>query len=530
MGNADALTAQRRLVEALADPACYPHAVDGVRLIETHISFVLLTGQFAYKIKKCVNLGFVDYSSLALRHHFCEEEVRLNRRLAPGLYLGVVAISGSPTSPQLGNGEAIEYAVKMVEFAQGDLLEQRLANHTLSTQHVRSLAHTLAAFHLAAPALAGPDPLPTDPSPASIWSALDATFAALRASVPTELLASLRTGMHTEFDQHINQFAQRKTQGWIRDCHGDLHLGNVLLIGDAPAAFDCIEFSAELRWIDVISDLAFLMMDLAAHGWPEFGWHLLNGWLEETADYEGLHLLRFYLCYRATVRAMVASLRAAASPADARSTQAELGKQARYLDYARELIRPKPGFILVTHGFSASGKTALAQEVAGRLGAVCLRSDVERKRLHGLPALARSGSALDGGIYTAEASAATYQQLAALADAVLTAGYPVIVDAACLLHWQREIFATLARRTRVAFFILDCHAPLTTLQQRILSRQGDASEATADVLARQIETAEDFAEDEKECVIGVDCSMAQTDMQVAEIAKRLSAPGKPVPS
>jgi aminoglycoside phosphotransferase family enzyme/predicted kinase len=510
MAGEASLASQRRLVEALRDPGRYPHPVETVELIETHISFVLLAGAFAYKIKKAVDLGFVDYLSLERRRFFCFEELRLNARLAPALYLEVCAIAGGAEEPCFGEaGAAIEYAVKMSRFDPRDLFERALADGRLKPALIEGLAHRLAAFH----AEAGRAPPGADHgSPGVVWTQLENCLATLWAQpdIDPSRLKALDAWCRVEHEKRTEAIARRKADGFVRECHGDLHLGNLVLHGGEALAFDGIEFNASLRWIDVISDLAFAVMDFAAHGRADLGWRLLGAWLEHSGDFAGLELLRFYEVYRALVRAEVACLRGA-SP-------------ARHLDCAEALIAPARPFLLITHGFSASGKSRLARALAPRLGAVRLRSDVERKRSAGLAPLARSGSSLDSDLYCEEATHQTYQRLRSLAELGLAAGYPVIVDAACLKTWQRRLFSGLARDKGLPFAILDCRAPAGELRQRLVAREhrgGDASEATLEVLAGQREGAEAFDDGERRCALDADTG-GRSDALVAALEWRIA--------
>ncbi len=457
-----------------------------VRLAETHISWVLMDGEHAFKIKKPVNFGFVDFSSLQARRRFCEEEVRLNRRLAAELYLGVVAIRGSPEAPSFdGDGEPIEYAVKMRQFAAGELLSERLAAGTLTSQHVDRLAHKLAEFHETADV--APEGSAFGTAGTVVATALQ-TLAGLEAQGMEGACAELRRWLESQARPLEPAWTQRKAQGRIRECHGDLHLGNAVVLQEQVTAFDCIEFDPALRWIDVISDTAFLVMDLVAHGRRDLGLRFLNAWLEGTGDYPGLPVLRWYLVCRAMVRALVQRLQ----PAPAASTP-------DYLGVALELARPGQPRLMITHGVSGSGKSYFSQRLLEQAGAIRIRSDVERKRLFGMKALERSEDRVDS-IYTPDATRRTYARLLELACVALDAGYPVIVDAAFLREEERSRFAAAARERGVPFAILACHAPTETLRERVRAREqrgDDPSEAGMDVLEAQRSYGEPLGEIER---------------------------------
>lgn len=497
---------QARLVGALR--AALPQPVE---VVETHISWVLLTGDFAYKIKKSVDFGFLDFSTLDKRRFYCQEELHLNRRLSPQLYLDVVAIAGSADTPALnGNGEAIEYAVQMRRFPQAAQLDAMLANGALQPAHIDAIARKIAAFHQNT-AIAGADS--HYGTPEAIHQPARQNFAQIRARLANaadrEKLRCLEAWSEGEFQRLAVIFAERKQHGFIRECHGDLHLANLALFEGEIAPFDCIEFNANLRWVDVISEIAFLAMDLHDKKRPDLAWRLLNAYLEQTGDHKGLALLRYYLAYRALVRAKVACLRCEAAIAEG----AALEGCRDYLALAESFTRQTRPAIIITHGLSGSGKTTAAGELAMTFGAIHLRSDIERKRLYGLAADARSGSGIDGGLYTAEGHRRTYDKLAELAQAIVAAGYPVIVDAAFLRQAERAAFRQLATDSQILFVILDFQAPTETLRQRIVARGQagiDASEATLAVLERQLATAEPLTADEKTRAMRIDVRQTPT--------------------
>jgi len=483
----------------LADPACYDHAVGRVQLIETHISWVLLTGEYAYKIKKPVNLGFLDFSTLALRQRACADEVRLNRRLAAETYLGVVAIAGNADAPQVnGQGEAIEYAVKMRQFPLDAVLDRLDERGELGAVQIDQLAARLAQFHLGECARAPADSPWGEPDAIAQPVAENFQLLASHLNDPAESqrLAALHDWSSAEHARLTPLMRERKCNGWIRECHGDLHLGNIAWVNEQILIFDCIEFSTTLRWIDVISEVAFCFMDLLHRQHRNLAMRFLNAWLEASGDYAGVPLLRYYAVYRALVRAKVATLRAGqVDGSDAGASRAEV---LACLQLAENLSQNMPARLWITHGLSGSGKTTLTQLLLQDQGMIRLRSDVERKRLVGLDALAHSGGEA-GGLYTQEASHRTYAHLARLAEKLLDAGWAVIVDAAFLMRWQRDLFREITQRRDVYFRILDIQADYAKLRERITLRaaQGkDASEADLRVLQQQIETMQPLGTDE----------------------------------
>lgn len=490
------------LVEALKRSECYPHPIDRIDLIETHLSWVLLTGQYAYKIKKPVDLGFADFTTLERRRRFCEEEVRLNGRHAPSIYLGVAEIRDTPSGPALhGDGPVMEYAVRMRQFPQDALADRQLSTGALTIDHVRALAARVAAFHARAAVSSayaprgGPDSV--------LGTALENIAQMLRLRVEGADLRSLQALWRwTEhgFPVLRETAVWRHEQGYVRECHGDLHLGNLALIDGALTPFDGIEFNDDLRWIDVASDAAFVVMDFAAHGRDDLAGIFLDAYLEHTGDYRGLGMMRFYLVYRALVRAKVALLR---QPADRAGFH-------RYLETAQRCTRRGAGAVIVMHGLSGSGKTTVAGALAAALGAIRVRSDVERKRLAGLSPLAGSGSGMETGLYTGDATRETYARLRSAATSIVQGGYPAVVDAAFLRHWQRELLRRAADEAGVPFVIVSLSADTDTLRERIRTRRAggaDASEASEPVLQHQIERQEPLSQDEQLSTLSLDSAL-----------------------
>ncbi|MHB1215254.1 MAG: bifunctional aminoglycoside phosphotransferase/ATP-binding protein [Thiobacillus sp.] len=498
---------QPELIRSLQDPASYDHAAGPVRLIETHISWVLLTGEFAYKIKKPLDLGFLDFSSLDKRLHACCDEVQLNRRLAPATYLDVVPITGTPVAPRVnGTGETLEYAVKMRQFPPDATLDRLAAQGMLTARQVEAIAATVARFHLEGCARAAAD----SPwgSPEKVWQPVAQNFQQivprLTGSADRRQLDALRRWSETEHARLTPLMAARKRDGFVRECHGDLHLGNLAWVDDALLVFDCIEFNPELRWIDIQSEAAFCYMDLLQRGHADRAWLFLNGWLEKTGDHAGLALLRYYAVYRALVRVKVAVLRAGQIAGAAHDDA--LAEARAILQLATALTRPPPLRLDITHGLSGSGKTTVTQQLMQTPGAIRLRSDVERKRLVGLDALARSGSGVGQTLYAAAATQHTYDHLARLAGKILDTGWPVIVDATFTARWQRDLLRETARTRKVEFRILDFPVPVATLRERIIQRArdgSDASEADLAVLQHQLDTEEPLADDEQADMVSV---------------------------
>ena len=474
----------------------------GALRIETHISYVLLAGGQAWKIKKAVNLGFLDFSALKRREFFCREELRLNRRSAPSLYLDVLPLTGTPVRPQIGGiGPAMDWVLHMRAFEQAGLWDRMAHAGTLRVEHVDAGIDALCALHRDA-AVASPD----DPvgQAAQVRAPLLDSLGALPAMCPEPAdLASLAalTAWETEaFAALRTVFDERERAAWVRECHGDLHLGNITQFEGRTLLFDCLEFSAALRWTDVMSDLAFVTMDLHAHGLPRLAQRWINAHVEHSGDPDGLRVLRYYQVHRALVRAKVAALRDAQHVARGEA-QADTQRSARhYLDVALGFTRPRKTVLMVTHGLSGSGKTTLTQSLLEQCGAIRFRADVERKRLFGLEALAPSDAAMKPRLYGPAATQATYSRLLLLAATALQSGWSVILDATFLLAEQRQQARALAERLHVHWLILDFQAGEPLLRQRVRERAergDDASEADLAVLEHQLATVEALSDAER---------------------------------
>jgi aminoglycoside phosphotransferase family enzyme/predicted kinase len=459
-------------------------------------------------------LGFVDFSTLAKRHFFCQEELRLNRRLAPQLYLDVVALYGPPERPRWhGPGAPMEYAVKMTQFVQDTLLSHLVEAGKLHAAHIDVLAHEVSAFHAR---IAIADPLSRFGTPETIYHPVQENFQHLFDTLDDPVRQAhardIEAWCQRTFATHRLEFIARKRDGFVRECHGDMHLGNMILLNAAVIIFDCLEFNDDLRWIDVASEVAFLTMDLADRGRPDLAHRFINGYLEATGDYDLLKLLPFYCTYRATVRAKVAGIRL--GQRDLTPEEAAQARQAfgSYLDLAERYTRPSQPRLWITHGLSGSGKTYYTQRVVEAIGAIRLRSDVERKRLFGVTPLERSTGPRARALYAPDATQRTYTHLAQQAARVIEAGYTAVVDATFLTRAHRDAFRRLAAELGVPFTILAFRADPETLRRRVVQRsmQGtDASEADLAVLNAQFTALEPLTADEQAAALSIDTDTPQ---------------------
>ena len=507
-------------IQAMLKPEFYDHPVDTCQLIETHISWVILTGNFAYKIKKPINLGFVDFSTLEKRKFYCEEELRLNRRLAPNIYLDVIPISGSAENPVLtGKEKTFEYAVKMQQFSQNMQLDHVLARNELREDMVNSFANLIAQFHQDIE-IAN---IASDfGKPEQVYQPAKENFIQIREHISDkskiDLVSKIERWSEDTFNEIKNLFVQRRKKGFIRECHGDLHLRNLAWHENKPLAFDCLEFNENFRWIDVVSEIAFLIMDLDVHNQPELAQHFLNKYLELTGDYEGCSVLRFYLVYRVMVRAKVDAIRAAQAGISQQEADEANAEIVNYLQLALTYTQKIKPFIIITHGMSASGKSTITQPLLEKLGAIRIRADVERKRLFNIKSGQNSSANIQQGIYTKQATHKTYLKLLDLTESIIDAGFPVIVDATFSTIEQRTLFKKFASQKQVHFVILNFIASEETLKQRIRNRKKDVSDADITVLENQIKNWQPIEQDEEKYSVSIN---TEEQLDIEQLISRL---------
>lgn len=492
VGDADPVKRFEPVIRALLKPEAYPHPVADLQLLETHLSWVILTGPYAYKIKKPVAFGFVDFSTESLRAQACREELRLNRRLSPQRYLDLVAVVGPSHGPDLTK------AVRMVQFDQSQLLPAVLERGELSEPLIAEFAGHLARFH--SDAAQAPMDSPWGRPAAVIQPVQDNLTALASCTAEGARLGRLGQWVEEQGQRLTPWFEQRRKGGFIRECHGDLHLGNMLLGVDGIEVFDALEFSPTLRWIDPISELAFLGMDLEVHGQLELGSQLLNRWIEASGDAEGLRGWAWYSVYRALVRAKVTWLRIGQGGLSPEASQQGHRDLQLYLNLAESWCQSRPKGLVLMHGLSGSGKSTVAARLSAATGAMVFRSDVERKRLFGLWGT-KPTRQLEGELYGPEASAYLYATaLPQLVKPALAAGLPVVLDACFLRHSERQQMAALAEKLGVPMQIVGCLAPEPVLRQRLLARTAagtDPSDATVEVMEHQRTWIEPLTSDEQ---------------------------------
>ncbi|QBI47712.1 bifunctional aminoglycoside phosphotransferase/ATP-binding protein [Burkholderia pseudomallei] len=498
----------RDIDAALRRASTYPHPAGPIVRIETHLSVVYLVGRFAYKRLKPFDFGFANFSELAARRRACEAELALNRPLAAPIYLAAGPLVRRARGLRLfGAGTAVDHVVRMRRFDERMLFSRLLARGALDAADIDAAATRLAAYHLHAPR---DIPRRAYGSARELRRQLDDMLAPLERALGAALPASLRAWCVRRCDELAAYLDARRADGYVRACHGDLHLNNVVKRGRDALMFDCIDFDDALRWIDVINDLSFLLMDLHAHDRAALAHRLLNRWLDETGDFAGLAALPLYVAYRALVRALVATMRAGG---DAAARAARIERARRYVDVAAHAARARRPCLLLCHGYSGSGKSVASRALADVSGAIRLSSDSERKRAR--PFAAVDARPLPASAYTPQQIDAQYERLRALARDVLRAGYTALVDATFLSHARRARFFALARELGVPVYVLDFHASRACLERRVDARaaaRDDHSDAGAAVLATQRASADPLDADERARTIGFD-----TDVPLATL-------------
>ncbi len=487
---------QDPILRAMRQTSFYPHAVHApVQVIQTHISTVFLSGPFAYKVKRPVQFEFLDFSTLSQRRHYCLLELERNRAYAPALYLEVVPIRFGAHGFSLGeHGKIVEHAVKMRRFDERNLFSHMFVAGRLESDHLVRLGHRLAAIHADAA---------QDPAKAATYGSRDAVLKVVQENFKTcepfrgRLFSAEQQQAIEAFCQRITTqqaplFADRVRDGFVRQCHGDLHLNNVCRYEDEVYPFDCIEFNEAFSIIDILYDAAFMVMDLENRNRSDLAFAFLNAWLERSNDIAGLTLLPFYLNLRAMVRAKVYALMTENTDQNAGDRAEKEAKATHFFDLAYRITLPRPRRVFILCGLSGSGKSTVGAYLGRRTPAIHLRSDALRKHLAGIDCDSKG----DAEIYSEAMTRRTYARLAADAARVLDAGFAVILDAKFDRREQRAQARAAVTHFGVPVTLVHCHAKREVLITRLNARRNDISDAGADLLEAQQAHWEPFSPEE----------------------------------
>ena len=475
------------LVKALLKPGAYPEAAGKIELVQTQMSFVFLTKEFVYKVKKAVDLGYLDYTSLDKRRFFCQKEIELNRRLCPDAYLGVVPVTRQKGTIRIGGrGEVIEYAVKMRRLPQKAMMNVLLAGDGVSVEMITGVAQKLAAFHQKAETNAeisafGEIKAVTRNTDENF----DQTGKYIGRTISKDSYRHIKNYTNSFVEENAPLFNKRIKEGRIRDCHGDLHAAHICFANDI-CIYDCIEFNDRFRYCDIASEMAFLAMDLDHYGRADLSRSLVKAYVDESGDKELLELLGFYKCYRAYVRGKVESFKLDDPYIADDEKEKTLEIAASYFDLARAYTRAKPA-LFITVGLVGTGKSTLAEALAKKLGLVVIASDVTRKQLAGVPLTEHRFDGFDGGIYSAELSRKTYDKLFSGAGDILSDGGSVVLDASFIRAEERLKAKRLAEETGADFFIVECTLDEANIKKRLARRleQGSVSDGRWEVYQPQ---------------------------------------------
>ncbi len=499
-----------QLITQMQQSSFYPHAVaKNIKLIQTHASYIFLTGEYAYKVKKKVNYGFLDYSTLAKRKYFIEAELQLNKKIAPEIYLEVMAIGDRNGKLILGSldnilNNIVEYVLKMRAFPQENLFSNLLEDGKLESDRFTELGKIVANFHQNADTN---EYIHSFGTVNKISAAFTENYQQSEKYIGTvqtkEQFTKTKTYTDSFFAERKELFINRVKQNKIKECHGDLHLKNICLWHDKIQLFDRIEFNESFRFVDTMYDVAFTVMDLDTRGKPEFANAFLNSYLEHTGDWTGLLVLPLYLSRQAYVRAKVNSFLLDDQVAETDRHKAKKAA-ADYYRQAYQYTQSKTGNLILMSGLSGSGKSTVAREIARNKGAIQIRSDAVRKHLAGIP-LDQSAS---DRLYTAAMTQKTYDRLLELGLILVKEGYTVILDAKYDRLNLRQPVIAQAKEHHIPLKIIYCTAPESILRDRLNQRQNDISDATADLIATQQAKAEDFSTREQAYVTTVDTNQA----------------------
>lgn len=485
--NPGASPSQADVLAFLGNPESYPHRPHTVERIETHGAYVFLAGDQVFKIKRAVQFSYMNFSTLDLRRAACEREISINKPQAPAIYRGLTAITRKPDGSLAfdGSGEIVEWAVHMTRFSEADVLVNKAADGPFETGLSKALADAVYRYHEQA---GRPEPHDFAAQIGAIVADVSSTLAdALPADDYLSVLG-LTGALETEAGRLTPLFAKRASTGHVRRCHGDLHLANIVLIDGTPVLFDALEFNEEMATIDTLYDLAFLIMDLDHRNQHASANTVLNRYLwrsQDMSDIAGLAALPLYMALRAAIRAMVRAQRARQAPSPNQGA-GPITEARSYVARAASYLKPQTPVLVLVGGLSGTGKSTLAHRLAplvGRSpGALHLRTDLERKALYGAEELER----LPSEAYTHDVTERVYGTVLAKAETALGAGHSVIGDAVHADPAERQRIASLAATARARLVTLWLDAPAEVLMSRVASRSQDASDATPQIVSRQL--------------------------------------------
>lgn len=495
------------IFEYLKNPEFYDSDVESVEVLQTHISFVALTGAYAYKVKKPVDFGFLDFSTLEKRKYYCEEELRLNRRLCPEIYLDVVSITRDGKELRLGGpGEVVEYAVKMKEFPQKNIMTNLLQKGKIREDIIDEICGILVDFYRRSDRSSEIDVFGSlSLVKKNIDENFEQTTAVIDRTISKKIYDEIMRMTALFFQQKKHVFEQRVHQGHIGDCHGDLHSGNIV-IGEKVCIFDCIEFNKRFRYCDVASDIGFLAMDLDYLNFPYLSSFLIERYIERSKDADVLEVLNFYKSYRAYVRGKVIGFQLNDPHIDERKKNEIIEIARSYFELSHyyaslvtfDLERKQPVLFLV-NGLTGTGKSTVALKIAVDYHASVINTDVVRKEMAGLDKFERHLDQPDTGLYEPEKITLTYQQVLEKAAALLRQGRNVVVDATFQKQQYREMVEQVVEDTKAVDIWVRCTCPDQVVKQRLEERlkKKSVSDGRWEIYLHQKQTFEPFLDTQR---------------------------------
>jgi aminoglycoside phosphotransferase family enzyme/predicted kinase len=490
------------LFKQLQKPKVYGSKVDQVQVLQTHISYVFLAGDFAFKVKKPVDFGFLDFSTLEKRRFYCEEELRLNQRLCPELYLEVIPITRHNQSVELnGAGEVVDYAVKMQRFPQERIMTNVLQHESIGSDVIEHICSTLVNFYNSYPST--PEITQyggVEAVKQNINENFEQTQSKIDITIPQKTFEKIQNINNHFFTAKAGVFHKRQKGGFIHDCHGDLHSGNIVLT-DSVQIFDCIEFNKRFRFCDVASDIGFLAMDLDFLNHPFLSSHLIHCYVQQSDDSDIFSVLNFYKCYRAYVRGKVAGFQLDDPHISKKNKDKAIDTAQAYFRlsqyYSRlmeiELLQKKPVLILVA-GLTGTGKSTLARKLAIDYTAELVNTDVVRKEMAGIDKYEPHRDAFNTGLYDPKNIDHTYKQVIEKAQSILTQGHSVVIDATFVYNRHRTRAITLAQHLHIPLLVIQCTCKPTIVKQRLEKRmqKKSISDGRWEIYQQQLTTMDPF--------------------------------------
>ncbi len=525
---------QSLLFQSIKNPQFYGKDVSSVKIIQTHISYVALTGKYAYKIKKPVNFGFLDFSTPEKRKYFCEEEVRLNKRLCPDIYLGVVPITQKDNNLELtGKGKAVEYAVKMKEFPQEKIMTKLLEKEKIREEILDKICDILNNFYKKSEHSKEIDSYGSiEIIKKNTDENFDQTKSVIDVTISIEKFNFIKTSTNQFLAQKKDIFKKRIKEGFVRDCHGDLHSGNIVVSDNKVFIFDCIEFNKRFRYSDVASDIGFLVMDLDFQGHPYHSSYFINKYVEKSNDLGIYDVLNFYKCYRAYVRGKVIGFKLNDLHIDKKEKQEIIKIASKYFDlayyyallFSKDLVKTKPIFF-ITSGLTGSGKTTIARKISIDYHTHLIGTDEIRKELEGIDKFERHHDAYNTGLYSPDKMLYTYKKALEKADKLLSKGESVTMDATFKTKKLRDMAHNVARKNNANFLILFCITPEKFIKKYLEERvkKKSISDGRWEIYLKQKDSFEGF--NGKEKIVEVDISNKSYDYQIKtlkEILKKIN--------